>query len=93
MGKHYDYAHQQQRAKWKPTVDAGLATCHAKRCLMSSRIIVPDYTKRGDGWDVGHSEDRSRWTGPEHARCNRSEGATRGNKARGRAKNRRVWSL
>jgi len=74
----YGQAHQQERRKWKPIVDAGQAVCHAKTCVMRSRAIQP-----GEEWDLGHTEDRTAWTGPEHRRCNRREGARRGNAARG----------
>lgn len=73
----YGYRHQSERRKWKPIVDTGQAQCHAALCLMPTRWIDPD-----QGWDLGHSADRTMWTGPEHIRCNRAEGARRGNKAR-----------
>lgn len=75
----YDHAHRKERARWQPVVDRGEATCHAVICLELSRWIEP-----GTPWDLGHTPDRSAWTGPEHARCNRSEGATRGNQQRRR---------
>ena len=34
---------------------------------------------------LGHSDDRTTWTGLEHASCNTSDGATRGNKKRAAA--------
>jgi hypothetical protein len=73
----YGIEHKRKRAEWAPVVATGQARCHAKRCLHPSRAIDPD-----EAWDLGHNESRTRWTGPEHARCNRSEGATRGNKQR-----------
>lgn len=76
---------QRQRAQWRPVVDSGGAFCHAAICLMASRHITP-----GTPWDLGHTPDRSRITGPEHRRCNRSEGARRGNRMRGaRSRSRR----
>jgi hypothetical protein len=34
---------------------------------------------------LGHSDDRTTWTGLEHQSCNTSDGATRGNKKRAEA--------
>jgi hypothetical protein len=73
----YGWQHQRERAKWAPIVAAGGVACHAAVCLMPSRRIHPD-----SKWDLGHTPDGTAWTGPEHARCNRSEGALRGNDAR-----------
>lgn len=84
----YGTAHQQRRRKWRPIVESGNATCHAKVCLMPSRWIQP-----GTAWDLGHTEDRSDWTGPEHALCNRSDGGKRSRKARKTAGQRRVWQV
>lgn len=83
----YGAAHEAQRRAWAPAVARGEAICHAIVCLEASRAIARD----GE-WDMGHTPDRSQWTGPEHARCNRSEGATRGNATRGQAlKHSRTW--
>jgi len=83
----YGYQHQQLRTWWTPIVQAGGVLCHAKTCIMPSRTITP-----GELWDLGHTEDRTRWTGPEHQRCNRSDGARRKN-ARRLLNTRRRWSL
>jgi len=73
----YGGAHQKLRARWAPKVAAGQAWCHAAACQMPTRWIPP-----GSDWDLGHTPDRAAWTGPEHASCNRSEGAARGNRDR-----------
>jgi hypothetical protein len=79
----YGAQHVAQRKAWVPRVQAGTVLCHAKVCLMPNRTIVP-----GTPWDLGHTEDRTAWTGPEHRRCNRADGGRR----RGR-RSRKVWKL
>jgi hypothetical protein len=73
----YGGEHQALRAWWKPHVDSGTVQCHAAVCLMPDRWITP-----GARWHLGHLPDRSGWTGPEHAKCNLSGGASRGNRQR-----------
>lgn len=63
----YGWVHQQARARWEPLVSRGEAYCCAARCLMRTRWIAP-----GEPWDLGHTADRTGWTGPEHRRCNRA---------------------
>lgn len=77
----YGADHQAVRAQWAPRVVRGEVLCHAVRCLMPTRLIKP-----GSPWDLGHNVERTHWTGPEHRRCNRSEGATRGNRKRARSR-------
>ena len=60
----YDRHHDRQRAQWAPLVATGTIPC--ARC---GRPIPP-----GQPWDLGHSDDRTTWTGPEHATCNRAAG-------------------
>lgn len=64
--------------------------CVEPVCLMSSRLIQP--------WqraDVCHDPSGTVVTGPGHSLCNRSEGAGRGNRARGRSRGNvvRRWVL
>lgn len=65
----YGADHQRERAKWKPRVQRGDVDC--ARC---GEPIEPD-----DHWDLGHTDDRTGWTGPEHASCNRRDGANKTN--------------
>ena len=70
----YGYAHQQERKRLAPLVEAGEITCW--RC---GRPIYP-----GSKWDLGHDDwDRTVYRGPEHAnRCNRAAGARKRNTLR-----------
>jgi hypothetical protein len=65
----YDRGHERLREQWKPKVEAGMVDCHAIVCVMPQRRIW-----LGMAWDLGHIPDRTAWTGPEHARCNRVAG-------------------
>ena len=85
----YGSRHQKLRAAWRRRVNAGsefCARCHGwiapegepcARCRKPTR----EGGKAGHGlcgWDLGHEDqDRSRYTGPEHACCNRRTAAHR----------------
>lgn len=79
--KYQTKQHRDERAKWKPIVDSGQAQCAEPICLEEragrGRTIVP-----GSVWHVCHTPDGLDYLGPGHERCNTSEGATRGNRAR-----------
>lgn len=75
----YRWAHQQERKRWAPLVNAGEAYCAEARCLMRTRWIAP-----GSRWDLAHDPTGTTVIGVSHARCNRSEGASRGNRMRRR---------
>ncbi|GAA2516751.1 hypothetical protein [Winogradskya humida] len=86
----YGADHQAERERWVPKVKAGFVDCHAVDCVEDSRWIAP-----GGDWDLGHTPDRTAWTGPEHPRCNRAEGGRRGaavtNAQRGAIRHSRAW--
>ena len=65
----YGAAHRRLKDRWQVEVDANGATCF--RCGGS----VPKGSRK---WDLGHTEDRTGWTGPEHVGCNRSAGGRNG---------------
>lgn len=60
----YGSQHQKLRAQWRPYVEAGIVHCAREGC---GQLIEP-----GTPWDLGHDDqDRTKYRGPEHARCNR----------------------
>jgi len=77
----YGRPHQKLRAQWEPIVNTGQVPCHAIICLEErdgrGRIIRP-----GTPWQLGHTPDRTAWTGPEHQRCGAADGARRKNQKR-----------
>lgn len=60
-GADYDPFHRRLRAILRPEVEAGLHLC----AYCGERI------EPGEAWDLGHSDNRQFYNGPEHARCNR----------------------
>lgn len=81
----YGWQHQQLRDEWKPKVDAGTVAC--ARCRQR---IAP-----GSPWQLGHTDDRSGYQGPEHRYCNESAGGRKGaevvNARRSGLRHSRVW--
>jgi hypothetical protein len=62
----YDAAHDRLRAEWAPRVATGRVRCGKPEC---GRLIGAR-----EPWDLGHTEDRRGYRGPEHVACNRSDG-------------------
>lgn len=65
----YGAAHRAMRRQWQDTLDAG----HTVTCARCGKRIYA-----GEAWDLGHTDDRKAWTGPEHPRCNRRAGGQNG---------------
>ena len=57
----YGNQHQKLRRQIAPKVEAGGIIC--PKC---NQPIDP-----GTPWDLGHTDDRNGYTGPEHTSCNR----------------------
>jgi hypothetical protein len=79
----------------KPFVDAGVVRCaRGADCLFAENgvggLIAP-----GSEWHLGHDdEDRSRYKGAEHAKCNLRAGGKAGARktnARRRRRTSRAW--
>lgn len=60
----YDAKHKKLRAKIQSEMDGGKVFY----CWRDGKVINPN-----EAWDLGHDDnDRSKYMGPEHARCNRA---------------------
>jgi hypothetical protein len=64
----YGRSHKAERDRWSPKVDAGLVDC----------VRCGDPIEPGRPWDLGHNDERTAWTGPEHRTCNRRAGGING---------------
>ncbi len=58
----YGAAHDKLRKQWAPKVATGRVKC--ARCNKPIKV--------GQSWDLGHSDDRTSYRGPEHRKCNRA---------------------
>jgi hypothetical protein len=67
----YGTRHRLIRSTLADVVNAGRVRC--ARC--GEPILV------GQRWDLGHTDDRQGYTGPEHASCNRADGGRRSHAA------------
>lgn len=61
----YDAAHRHLRRQW----EARLATGETHTCAKCGQPVTAT-----DQWDLGHTDNRQSWTGPEHRSCNRKDG-------------------
>ena len=68
-----------------PVVEAGQAWCSEPVCVMRTRWIPP-----GTPWHLSHDPSGAVLLGPSHMRCNLSEAAKRGNRARSRRRRRGI---
>lgn len=75
-GRGYDYQHKKLREQVRPMVEAGKALCW--RCIENGLSPEEARIKPDEPWDLGHDDDdRSRYRGPEHQRCNRATAGRR----------------
>jgi len=77
----YGQQHRRLRETLRPSVERGEIDCW--RC--GNRIMPRD------AWDLGHSDDRTEYRGPEHAACNREAARARQLAARRPTPRRRSW--
>lgn len=65
----YGPRHRALRRRWQHRIRSG----ETPPCPKCGHPITPTTP-----WDLGHTDDRDDWTGPEHATCNRADGGRRG---------------
>lgn len=65
----YDHTHRTTRTQWVGRMASG-EVVHCARCGKRLDPTQP--------WDLGHTADRTTWTGPECLPCNRGDGGRRG---------------
>ena len=63
----YGPEHQALRRQWAPLVATGNIDC--------AKCDTP--IQAGQPWHLGHNDDRTAWTGPEHSHCNLSDAGKR----------------
>jgi hypothetical protein len=81
VARGYGANHKQMRARWASKVKQGGVLC--ARCGRPIPADIdaqcPHCHQHGCGWDLGHDDyDRSKYSGPEHACCNRAAGGRQG---------------
>lgn len=69
----YGKAHQTLRRQWENRFRRG----EEHNCERCGEPVDPN-----GPWDLGHTEDRTAWTGPEHVSCNRKAGQENSTKVR-----------
>lgn len=62
----YGRDHDRLRAQWAARLTSSPTPIPCARCGHPIDPRTP--------WDLGHNDDRTQWTGPEHASCNRAAG-------------------
>lgn len=78
VARGYGAAHTTERQRWQERIDRGeLIQCACRRaeCEHHDQAACPTIINLESKWDLGHTDDRTDWTGPECVPCNRSAGA------------------
>ena len=78
----YGADHQRLRRAWQQRITDGepiRCACARPECRHHDGQCPT--TLAGTAWDLGHTDDRTAWTGPECIPCNRSAGGRNGNRA------------
>ena len=82
----YGPKHQAERARWQSTINRGVVQCACARADCATHTGRCPMTITGTAWDLGHTDDRRGYTGPECIPCNRAAGARNSNRAQAERK-------
>lgn len=73
----YGAKHKRERTRWARILKAeGLLVC----ATAGKSPNCPQVIRDGDDWDLGHTEDRTGYIGPQCVPCNRGDGGRNGAK-------------
>lgn len=77
----YGARHQAERAKWERAMRQAWARGEHVMCARQGPKCIGKPIEPGQPWDLGHTDDRTAYTGPECVPCNRGAGGANGAKA------------
>lgn len=80
----YNHAHRRLRAQWDTIVQVGGVTC--ARYGQANHPDCPGLIQPATPWELGHKDDRSGYSGPEHKDCNQLAGRLLADQRRPREK-------
>lgn len=81
----YGVAHIKARERYARLIEnEGPVRCACTRadCTRHDELQCPVMLDNDMDWDLGHTDDRTAWTGPECVPCNRGAGARRATQVR-----------
>lgn len=81
----YGIAHIRARERYARAMDRDgpiRCACTRPECARHDELQCPEMLDNDRDWDLGHTDDRTAWTGPECVPCNRGAGARRATQVR-----------
>ncbi len=90
----YGAEHAAERKRWQDRLAEGaVAQCACTRadCPHHDSDRCPTLITASSTWDLGHTDDRTGWAGPECVPCNRSAGARNSRASQSDPMTMRAW--
>jgi len=85
IARGYGVAHIRTRERFAREMEMNgpiRCACEREDCTRHDELRCPVILGPEDDWDLGHTDDRTSWTGPECVPCNRGAGARRATQVR-----------